>query len=187
MFKQTQIFSRRLILRKPDISYKDYLYTCHTSEEIKGEYLSTEKVSINEFEQRFSSDYFWNERSNTYVILLKDTTDPVGVIRYWVTNHNRDVAAISVLISDKNIRSRGFGTEAQKSLIISLFSNLNITAVEMYTDIDNLPQQKCLNKLGFDCADSVNYQDKDKLRTGLLYRLCRENYNSLAVYRFHYE
>lgn len=94
---------------------------------------------------------------------------------------------MALKVADITERNKGYGTEAQKFLMIYLFDRIGIKKVEMYTDINNLPQQRCLKKLGFDLVESLNYDDQKLLRTGNLYRLGQDKYHSEPIYRYHYE
>jgi len=68
-----------------------------------------------------------------------------------------------------------------------LFSHKKIKNIEMYTDINNNGQQRCLRKLGFELAKSLTYEDQQVQRTGYLFRLTAERYNSEPIYHYHYE
>ncbi len=46
-------------------------------------------------------------------------------------------------------RGRGFGTEAQRMLARWLFENMGVNRVEASTDVDNVAEQRSLEKAGF--------------------------------------
>lgn len=46
-------------------------------------------------------------------------------------------------------RGRGHGSEAQRLLADSLFAAYPIARVEAHTDVENLPEQRALEKAGF--------------------------------------
>jgi RimJ/RimL family protein N-acetyltransferase len=46
-------------------------------------------------------------------------------------------------------RGHGFGTEAQRQLADWLFANANLNRVEAQTDVENVPEQRSLEKAGF--------------------------------------
>ncbi len=85
------------------------------------------------------------------------------------------------------MRNKGYGTEAQKYAIIQLFTRAKLQGVEMYTDIDNLSQQRCLNKLGFQLANSLNYDDHRVQRVGYLFRIDAATFSNTPIYHYHYE
>jgi len=94
---------------------------------------------------------------------------------------------MAVKIADPEQRNKGYGTEAQKYLIIHLFSRLKARSVEMYTDINNRPQQRCLTKLGFELVETLNYDDHQVKRVGHLFRMDVAHFSNNPVYRYHYE
>ena len=112
---------------------------------------------------------------------------PLGTIHYWLRQDQRDSAIVSVKIAEIAERGHGYGTEAQKFLIIHLFEQIGIKTVQMYTDINNQPQQRCLEKLGFSIERSLTYDDRQIVRTGYLYALAEKEFLEKPIYRFHYE
>ena len=46
-------------------------------------------------------------------------------------------------------RGQGFGTDAQRQLADWLFANTNLNRVEAQTDVENVPEQRSLEKAGF--------------------------------------
>jgi RimJ/RimL family protein N-acetyltransferase len=64
---------------------------------------------------------------------------------------------------------------------------MKLAEVEMYTDINNKAQQRCLQKLGFQLVQSLGYDDHQVHRLGHLYRLGNEQYQLHPVYQYVYE
>lgn len=52
-------------------------------------------------------------------------------------------------------RGMGYGTEAQRVLVSYLFSTTAVNRIEASTDVDNKPEQRCLEKLGFTCEGTL--------------------------------
>ena len=94
---------------------------------------------------------------------------------------------MAVKIADPVQRCKGYGTEAQKYVIIHLFAKEKVESIEMYTDINNRPQQRCLAKLGFSLIESLGYDDHQVQRVGHLFRLDAAAYAHHPLYRYHYE
>jgi RimJ/RimL family protein N-acetyltransferase len=94
---------------------------------------------------------------------------------------------IKIKITTPEQRGKGYGTEAQKYLIINLLDRLRLDEVEMYTDINNKAQQRCLGKLGFELIESLVYDDHQVRRLGHRYRLPKQRYLTHPIYRYHYE
>ena len=157
-----------------------------SSAEACGQYLSRENHTTEECYEKYCNHYFWNRESKTYLIELK-TDERIGVIRYWSKPEDELAAMISVKIARPEFRKRGFGTEAQIILVKHLFDVCGFAKLEMYTDIDNIAQQKCLEKLGFDFGEIVTYPDVDVIRTGKRYHLTFTKYREHPIYRYYFE
>ena len=157
------------------------------SEDASGPYLTPERFSLQSLEEQFTGNAFWNPHDKTFLIEKRDPVLPIGMIHYWIKPDERDAAVMSVKIADMKERNHGYGTEAQKYMIIQLFEHVGVQNVMMYTDIDNGPQQCCLRKLGFSMHRTLTYDDRQLKRFGHLFRLTHKDYREKAIYRFHYE
>lgn len=156
------------------------------SQDSCGNYLSLECFELHQLQQKLDAGVLWNNVEKFFIIERRDEM-PLGTIHYWQPPGKYDTAAISVKIADSHQRNKGYGTEAQKFLLMYLFDKIGVKRVEMYTDIDNMAQQSCLRKLGFRLVESLTYDDGNVKRTGNLYRLEASHYSQELIYRFHYE
>ncbi len=156
------------------------------SDTAHGEYLTPERIDVRDGRETIASGACWQEGNRVFLIELKDAI-PIGTLRYWLRPERRSCAVMAVKIADPEQRNKGYGTEAQKYLIIHLFSRLKARSVEMYTDINNRPQQRCLTKLGFELVETLNYDDHQVKRVGHLFRMDVAHFSNNPVYRYHYE
>ncbi len=181
-----KIFTNRLLLRR--LIREDLMTLCNwsNSADAYGNFLSPEKFDLEEIRQKYDSGMFWNETEKLYIIEKKEQ-NAIGTIHYWLPADKMDTATVAIKIAEPNERNNGYGTEAQKSLIIFLLEKMKLKCVEMYTDLDNLAQQRCLRKLGFSLIETLTYDDKGIRRTGNLYRLTHSHYLQQPIYRYHYE
>lgn len=180
-------FTKRMLCRS--ISEKDIclLTSWFNSQEAHGDFLTVEPSTIEENIEKFQNQGFWNEKSKTYIIELKENNIPIGTMRYWTKIENIKTALMAIKIATPEYRGQGYGTEAQKALIRELFKKYQYNTVEMYTDINNLPQQKCLGKLDFENIHIESYQDGKITRQGCLYRLTKDRYEKSGVHIYYYE
>lgn len=153
--------------------------------EAYGDYLSLEGYSEKQLLERLESGRLWNSEKRLYFIETRDSGKAIGTIQYWTANGSENGVVISLKIAESGERGKGYGTEAQKYLIIQLFDHTKVSFIEMYTDINNIAQQKCLSRLGFELVSSLNYDDYHEVRVGHLYRLTREAYLLEATYKYH--
>lgn len=181
-----KLYTNRLLLRRIEEEDLSTLWRWSCSAAAYGDFLSPEETDWEEVEQRYASGLFWSGREKLFMITTRENI-PLGTIHYWMASDKMATATVAVKIAEPDERNRGYGTEAQKFLIMYLFEKAKVQEVEMYTDLDNLPQQRCLKKLGFSLIETLTYDDKGIRRTGNLYRINYEQYQQKAIYRYHYE
>jgi len=182
-----KIYTRRLQMRRIRESDLPLILAWSNSATACGPYLTPEQLTARQLHENYAGNVFWNPHDKTFLIENRDPVMPIGTIHYWLKQDQHQSAVISVKIADVDARGNGYGTEAQKFLIIHLFESVGVHTVEMYTDIDNGPQQRCLRKLGFSINRSLTYDDRQVMRTGHLFQLTEKDYQAAAIYRFHYE
>jgi RimJ/RimL family protein N-acetyltransferase len=182
-----QLFTRRLCLRRIRQEDLRLILAWSNSECAFGAYLTPDRHSAATLEDQFVKGGLWAAHDKTFLIEKREPVAPLGTIHYWLRQDQRDSAVMSVKIAEVAERGRGYGTEAQKFLIIHLFEQIGVKTVQMYTDINNRPQQRCLEKLGFSIDHSLTYDDRQVMRTGYLYELAEKDFRGKPIYRFHYE
>ena len=182
-----KIYTSRLILRRVEEDDLPQLVEWSRSPEACGNFLSPEEYHLDQLQQQLVSGSLWSEQEKIYIIELKGTGEALGLIHFWSNSAGEGTRTMALKIVSPEQRNHGYGTEAQKFLIMQLFERSRVKRVEMYTDINNIPQQRCLTRLGFVLVESLNYDDKNVKRVGHLYRLKKENYLSTLLYHFHYE
>lgn len=102
-------------------------------------------------ERRFAEEGLLSARfGNLLIVTHEDKV--VGSISYHQTgygpNEGSRVYNIGLSIVAEQ-RGKGYGTEAQNLLAAYLFATYPIMRVEASTDIENIPEQKSLEKAGF--------------------------------------
>lgn len=181
-----QIKTPRLILRKTELHDVQLLCAWSHSEVAHGDHLTPERSSPEQELQNIVAGLHWTMQNRLFLIETREN-QAIGTIHYWLRPEMKDSAVVAVKIAVAGLRNKGYGTEAQKYLINYLLGRGKVNRVEMYTDIDNLAQQRCLDKLGFMQVDSLQYVDGGVSRIGFLYRLDRQRYQAMPIYHFHYE
>jgi RimJ/RimL family protein N-acetyltransferase len=182
-----KIMTPRLCLRKVEQEDLPYIVAWSSSREAYGEYLTPEQQCTEKYLAELKSGSLWSEQSKTFVVEVKDEGMPIGTIHYWLRPEKSSRAVIALKVAIPSYRCKGYGTEAQKYLIIHLFQKMQLEGIEMYTDIGNAAQQRCLQKLGFDLAESLQYEDAQIKRTGHLFRLDAKQYMQTSIYHYFYE
>lgn len=179
-----RIFTIRLQLRRIEADDLPLLTAWSNDPLAWGDYLTPKRLSADQLESRLQSGRWWTERNKTFLIELRQGT-PIGTIHFWLRSEDPTTAVMTVKIARPEERGKGYGTEAQKYLILFLFNRLAIKQVEMYTDANNSAQQRCLQKLGFELSQALPYTDQQVQRVGYLYRLCRQRFAAAPLYQHH--
>jgi RimJ/RimL family protein N-acetyltransferase len=182
----SKIYTRRLLLRKIEAEDIPLIAYWSKSPQAHGNYLSMENLSESQGFHLLESGALWNHNSRTYLIELREGI-PLGTIHFWKRPEDKTTAVMALKIAEPSHRNMGYGTEAQKYLIMHMLERMAIDKVEMYTDLENVAQQRCLLKLGFKMVESLTYEDQKVLRLGYLYRLSQVMYAAHPLYRYHYE
>lgn len=182
-----KLFTRRLALMKIQESDLPVIVDWSQSETACGAYLSPENYDLEKMRNQIRSGVFWKDLEKMFLVTLKKDGRPIGTIHYWqpAGRQNRVTMALKVALPEE--RGKGYGTEIQKFLIMHILEQHPVEAIEMYTDINNTIQQRCLQKLGFELIDSLIYDDQQEKRVGHLFRLTADRYSSHPIYQFHYE
>ncbi len=189
-----KLLTPRLIMRRIVAGDLPLFVAWSNSETAHGKYLTPDCLDEKTSLESISSGAYWNDDHRVFIIAVKDKKSdekldekPIGTLHYWLRPEQKGCAVMALKISDPDMRNMGYGTEAQKYVIIYLFSRLKMQLVEMYTDIDNRSQQRCLNKLGFQLADSLEYDDHRIRRVGHLFRIDAATFTRTSLYHYHYE
>jgi RimJ/RimL family protein N-acetyltransferase len=93
-----------------------------------------------------------NERNGELIVERVDDGNLIGTVSWHMERYgpNKGSAAWNIGISlIPEGRGQGFGTEAQRLLADYLFATTSVDRVEASTDVENLAEQRSLEKGGF--------------------------------------
>jgi RimJ/RimL family protein N-acetyltransferase len=93
-----------------------------------------------------------NERNGMLIVERTDDGAVIGTIGWHRVNYGpnpeSDAWNIGIELRPEH-RGQGFGSQAQRLLADFLFERYDLNRVEASTDIENLPEQRALEKAGF--------------------------------------
>src|SRR6185503_20615325 len=92
-----------------------------------------------------------NERNGMLIVELVDGARPIGSVGWHLERYGPNPESNALNFGIELIpeaRGKGYGTEAQAQLVAYLFATTEVNRVEAGTDIDNLPEQRSLEKAG---------------------------------------
>lgn len=93
-----------------------------------------------------------NEHNGTLIVEVIASGLPVGTVGWHPVGYGPGPASMCWNIGIDLIpesRGQGFGTEAQRLLADYLFASTKVNRVEASTDVENVPEQRSLEKAGF--------------------------------------
>jgi RimJ/RimL family protein N-acetyltransferase len=181
-----KIMTPRLRMRRLTEDDLPLFVAWSNSDVAHGEFLTPDRIDAQGGREIINSGVCWQEQNRVFLVELRDA-GPIGTLRYWFRPERRSCAVMAVKIAEPGQRNKGYGTEAQKYLIIYLFLRMKAQSVEMYTDINNKSQQRCLIKLGFELVETLHYDDHQVMRVGHLFRMNAGNFFNNSEYQYHYE
>lgn len=93
-----------------------------------------------------------NERNGMLVVERASDLQPIGTVGWHKVNYGpspqSDAWNFGIEIRPE-VRGQGYGTEAQRLLAAYLFETYDLNRVEASTDVENLAEQRSLEKAGF--------------------------------------
>jgi RimJ/RimL family protein N-acetyltransferase len=93
-----------------------------------------------------------NERRGTLICERLEDGQPVGSLSWHVVGYGPNPESQCFNIGIELVpwaRGKGYGSESQRLLADWLFSASDVNRVEASTDIENIPEQRALEKAGF--------------------------------------
>lgn len=93
-----------------------------------------------------------NERNGTLIVEALDGERSVGTVGWHGVNYGPGPGSIAWNIGIDLVpegRGRGYGSEAQRLLVEYLFASTPVNRVEASTDVENMAEQRALEKAGF--------------------------------------
>ena len=98
--------------------------------------------------EKMTADLGMPDQPRTWLVTLRDR--PIGFCSSRFHKDNDWVAVIAVIITIPAQRGRGYGTQIHKDFCELLFREVtSIQKIEAYTDLENLAEQRVLEKAGF--------------------------------------
>jgi RimJ/RimL family protein N-acetyltransferase len=93
-----------------------------------------------------------NDRNGVLIIQRVDSGVPIGTVGWHKVGYGPGTASDAWNFGIElrpEARGQGFGTEAQRQLADWLFANTSVNRVEASTDVENVAEQRSLEKAGY--------------------------------------
>ena len=145
------IRGKKVNLRPVSQQDLDFFENVANDPEFNGEFNNFGLKSNLEFQKGFQVEGFLSPRQGILVIVTPEG-EIVGDMSYhqMVYGPNLESHVYEIGLSIKpDRRGKGYGVEAQQLLAEYFFVTYNVIRVQASTDIENIPEQKALEKAGF--------------------------------------
>jgi len=142
----------RVRLRDVTLEDADLLDAWDASPEARGEFNNFDEPRSLVPREILAVGPLRNDHNGVLIVELVADATPIGTVGWHrvMNGPNPGSAAWNIGISlIPAARGHGYGTEAQRLLADYLFTNTDANRVEASTDIENLPEQRSLEKAGF--------------------------------------
>ncbi len=166
--------SPRVRLRDVTLPDADLLDAWDGSPEARGEFNNFDEPRSLVPREILAAGPLRNDHNGVLMVELVADGMPIGTVGWHrvMNGPNPGSAAWNIGISlIPEARGRGYGTEAQRLVADYLFANTDANRVEASTDVENLAEQRSLEKAGF---------FREGIARGSQYRAA--GYHDLVVY-----
>lgn len=147
--------TERLLMRVPKKIDRDMLFFMRTNKEVNTYIKRNTPKTLEDI------DVFINDRlkdrdtgvSLYWVITLKELPNQcIGAISLWHFSEDRKTAEVGYDLHP-NYQGKGIMCEALLTVLNFGFNTLDLSTIEAYTHIENMPSRKLLEKQGFLLTD----------------------------------
>ncbi len=115
------------------------------------------RVSFNTFLSTMTEELRYpTSHRRTFAIEDLETDTHIGNVMYYGYDHRENEAELGITIGDRDFWSRGYGTDAVRTLIDYLFVDLGIHRLYLHTLAWNYRAQRCFEHAGFQLVRHVN-------------------------------
>lgn len=158
------IEGNRVYLRTLTESDATERYCSWLNDQTVNKYLETRSATIESLKKYIKEK---NENPDCLFlgIFLKNTAEHIGNIKLEPIELGKKRAVLGLLIGDKRMWGKGFGTEVVKILVDWTFENIEINEIELGVITENQAAVKVYEKAGF----KVNRIEKDKIKHDDIY------------------
>ena len=128
--------------------------------------------------RRFAADGLLSEEAGTLAVETTDDGALAGGVSWFPVSHGPGAGcqALNIGISLlPGFRGRGYGSAAQRALAEYLFATTRTERIEAETDIDNIAEQRALERAGFTREGVLRHSQfrAGRWRDNVIYSLLR--------------
>jgi RimJ/RimL family protein N-acetyltransferase len=180
------ITGKKVVLRALEREDLKLMHKWYNDEEVmqwarsKPDNLAPMESLEKEFEQDLKGE---NSHRRMLIVVEKRSGKAIGwaSIRWWRLFSTS--ADLGLVIAEKELRGKGFGTEATLLLADMAFNQLNMHKVELFTRSDNKAAVSAVSKCGFKQEGRLREEVyfNGKYHDGVLFGLLRDEYRTRTL------
>ena len=174
--RETEVMELRITLRPVEQSELPEVTRIYTDPTWPGEYqwFGFRPAKAREVERRWAEDGLIGGPVSILAVALEDGTC-VGVVSWRPVGETGNLE-IGIWVHPEH-RGRRIGTEAQRQLVDYLFATTPVHRLQAGTEVDNVPEQRALERVGFQREGVLRgYGFRDgRWRDGVMYGLLRDD------------
>lgn len=157
-----ELKSERLLFQKLEIKDAEALFDYQSN---KSNFPFVQMTIYKELEEAVNYIHKMNHgvEDDKWIIwglYLKETEEMIGTVSIWNLNNETHTAEFGYGLFPK-YRGQGYMTEALKRCIIFGFDEMNLLALEAYTNVANKVSIQLLEQTGFVYTDTITESDED--------------------------
>lgn len=152
-----ELYTNRLLLRRISYDDIDFIEKHFGDEEVCKYMVDNEPVRTTEEAKdiiKWSHSDNINPTNNRWLIVLKDSNQPIGTIGYHRWDKNNNIAEIGYDLS-KEYWKKGIMNEAFECVLNFGFKKMGLNRIQAFVHIENIASYNILKKNGFCCEGII--------------------------------
>jgi RimJ/RimL family protein N-acetyltransferase len=140
------------LVRLRPVEFEDLslLHRWRNDAAMAGPFANLPPASLTQVQRRYNERPTFDLRGGDLLIVCRADEQPVGTVQFHRVGYSRSspVENIGIMITPER-RGQGYGAEAQRLLADYLLLMFPIARVEASTEVENIAEQRALEKAGF--------------------------------------
>lgn len=177
-----ELHTDRLVLRRMQNEDADFILKQFSDEEVSKYLVDNEPIATIEEANEiisWSHSNATNPTNNRWLIVLKETNEPIGTIGYHRWEHNNNIAEIGYDLY-KTYWKCGIMNEAMQVVLKFGFEKMLLNRIQAFVHIENIASYNLLKKSGFYSEGIIRdmYLYRGKYHDHYIMSLLRRDYKA---------
>jgi [ribosomal protein S5]-alanine N-acetyltransferase len=144
------LHGERIWLRRPQMPDAQFVFYWERDDEVwRYDPHRPYSQTMADFLPLFERNYVHGNGRQFWFIIEDEQHIPIGTITYFNLDQRSGQAEVGLGLGNKTRWGKGYGTEAIRTLVLYLFTQLNFARLYAETAMANIPARKAFVKAGF--------------------------------------